>query len=308
MLFGRKKEQAKTALIIDVENGSVATALARLEADGSLRLMQESRRHLPVRHGRSLDDLSKGVIGSLSDMIKKVSEFASLARHQAEDPSIGHVSNISVFLSPPWGNPNLKTGKPDFLSHMQGEIVREVSPYFDAQPKFFTGAGAAAAGMRGMLPFEDKYLLCIVTHEMTELLLVHNGAVVGHASVPHGMNLPLRTLKAHGNLSDAEARSALNLLHLDEPLSHAADHYAKEFKNAAQHLFGAGAAPERVWVISPAGEYFARTLGHESLSDLFPEGGVVRTLKPLHAAKHLDLGESRDMGLILAALYVRYTH
>lgn len=307
MLFGRKKETGKTALIIDIESGSVASALARLEKDGSLRLLSESRRHLPIRHGRSAEDLAKSALDALAHMMKKVSEYASALRHEAHDPTLGNVASVSVFLSPPWGNPNLKTGVPNFISHIKDSVAREVSPYFNVSPKFFTGAGAAAASMGALLPYEGKYLLCIVTHEMTELLLVHNGAVVGHASVPQGMNLPLRTLKSHGALSDAEARSALTLLHLEEPLAHAREHYAREFKARARDLLSAG-APERVWVISPAGEYFAKTLSHELLSDLFPEGGVVQALKPYHAAKHLDMGQSRDIALILASLYVRYTH
>lgn len=306
MLFGRKKEEGKTVLVLDIESGSVGAALARLNQDGTLRLMSEMRTHSPIRHTRSAEILAKDALGMLGNSVKKVSEFASTLRHGAEDPSLGRVSGISVFMSPPWGKPNLQTGTPDFVPHMKDMIRKELSPYFDITPNFYTGAGAASAAMRALLPYEDKYLLCIVTHEMTELLLIYNGAVAGHATIPHGINLPLRTMKSHGNLSDAEARSALHLGHLEEPLLHATESYAKEFKGAARELLDMY-APERAWVISPMGEHFAKTLSHDSLSDLFPQGGVARALKPHHASKHIDMGLSRDLFLILEALYVRYT-
>jgi hypothetical protein len=306
MLFGRKqKTEGKTVLVLDIENGSVGSALARMRADGSLTILDETRQHMPIRGGRSADGLAQETQKLVREATVRAAEFASRLR-QGPEPSLGVVNNISVFMSPPWGKPNLETGKPDFVPHMKDLLVQETSPYFDASLNFYTNAGAATQGMRALSPYEDKYLLCIVTHEMTELLLIYNGAVVGHASMPHGMNLPLRTLKTHGGLSDAEARSALTLRHLTEPLSSATEHYAHEFKNAARDLLDTY-VPQQVWVVSPAGEYFARALSHESLEGLFPQGGRVAAVRPKHFEQHLPGSSSQDLFLILEALYLRYT-
>lgn len=306
MLFGRKQDEGKTVLILDIESGSVGSALARLAPDGSLTLLGEFRKHMPIRQGRNVEALAEDTAKLAGEAIERMSELAARLRHQTTSPELGIVGDISIFMAPPWGKPNLSTGTPDFVPHMQSMLVREASPYFETSPRFFSSAGAATHSLRGLLPYEDKYLLCIVTHEMTELVLIYNGSVVGHATVPHGMNLPLRTLKSHGALSDAEARSALGLQHLHEPLSAATEAYTNEFKGAARELFDIY-SPERVWVVSPAGDFFARTLSHDSLSALFPQGGIVRALMPHHAQQHLDAQGSRDLFLILEALYVRYT-
>ncbi len=309
MLFGRGKKiqekEGKTVLILDIESGSVGSALARLGPDGSLKLLGEFRKHMPIRPHRGAESLAAETRELLQEAMVRMSELAARLRNGG-NPSMGVVSNISTFMSPPWGKPNLANGTPDFVPHMQEVLLQEASPYFDAPAQFFTHAGAAAQGMRALTPYEDKYLLCLVTHEITELVLVHNGVVAGHATIPHGMNLPLRTLKTHGGLSDAEARSALHLRHPEGPLGSSSEHYAKEFKSAAKELFDAY-APDRVWIVSPAGEYFARALSHRHLSELFPQGGVVRALRPAQIHKHLGSPGGQDLFLVLDALYLRYT-
>lgn len=305
MLFGRAKPKGKTVLILDIESGSVGAALARVGDDGALSLLGEYRRHLPVRSVRGAGLLAADIEKLAAEAIMRMSELAARLRTEGSEPSAGEVSQAAIFMAPPWGKPNLELGKPEFVPHLTEVLQREVSPYFEVPTNFYTNAGAATAGVRTLAPHEDKFLLCIVTHEMTELLLINNGAVAGHATIPHGINLPLRTLKAHGGLSDAEARSALSLGHLHEPLASATQHYNDEFRSAASELFRSY-APQNVWVISPMGEHFARSLSHESLSDLFPEGGVVRALRPHHAQGHLAAPHT-DLFLILEAIFIRYT-
>ena len=300
MLFGRdKKSDSKTVLILDIENGSVGSALIKLEPGKAPGFLGSWREHMPVHAARGAE--------SLAEETRKIIS-ALLPRLSLEAVRNGGVSEVAVFMSPPWGRPNLESGRPDFVPHLQEMLAREASPYFGGPLNFYTSAGAAAQGLRALLPYEDKYLLCVVTHEMTELLLIYNGAVAGHASMPHGVNLPLRTLKTHGGLSEPEARSLLRLGHgggAARALDSSTEYYAEEFKNAARELLDAY-VPQQVWVVSPAGEYFARALSHESLSDLFPQGGVVRALRPRHFEQHLP-GSPQDLFLILEALYLRYT-
>jgi len=271
--------------------------------EGSATSLQgQWRAHAPLRPGRNVEALAEDIKRLVREAAAKLSELSARLR-QAGNLS-AKVSSVAVFMSPPWGRPNLDLGQPEFVPHMQEALVHELSPYFEVPPQFYTGAGAGVQGLRAMAPFEDKFLLCIVTHETTELLLVSNGAVAGHATIPHGMNLPLRTLRAHGGLSDAEARSALLLQHPHEPLAAAGEQWAQEFLGAGRELFDAW-APQRVWVVSPAGEYFARILSSEQLASLFPQGGVVRTLLP-HHARDLIHSPGQDIFLILQALYVQY--
>lgn len=309
MLFGRdNKSKAKTVLILDIESGSVGAALARRDADNTLHILEETRTHLPVRLERSAQALAADIERLSRETITHISRQATDA---------GGVDNIAVFMAPPWGKPNLTAGAPDFALPMQTMLRRELSPYFASPASFYTNAGAAVQGMRAISPYEDKYLLCIVTHEMTELLLVHQGAVVGHATIPHGLNLPLRTLRTHGGLSEAEARSALKLGHLTEPLGRsswpmgealasATETFATEFLAAGRELFE-GYAPERVWVVSPAGDYFARALSHHALDELFVQGGTVAALRPHHVQAHLPNAGSQDLFIILEALFVLYS-
>ncbi|MEK7109271.1 MAG: hypothetical protein AAB919_02440 [Patescibacteria group bacterium] len=285
-------------LILDIESGSIGAALVR-----SNEFIKTWREHLPLRATRDVGLLAAETEKVIQNLLPAIS---------LEAVHSGEVSNISVFMSPPWGKPNLETGRPDFVPHLQDMLRRESGAYFDLPLNFYTGAGAAAQAMRVISPAEDKYLVCIVTHEMTELLLVYNGAVAGHATIPHGINLPLRTLRTHGGLSDAEARSLLRLghqgqaaHHLHDTLSSATEHYAQEFKSAARELFDAY-APERVWVISPMGEYFARALSQSNLADLFPQGGTVSALRSHHLEPHHPAAVEHDLFLILEALYVRY--
>jgi hypothetical protein len=298
MLFGRpKKEEAKTVLIVDIEGGSVAAALARRAADGSLAILNERRLTMPLRPHRSAEALASEAQKLLERLLPEMSALAL---------RFGGASSVDVFLSPPWGKPNLESGTPDFVPHMQESVRRHLSPYFAHTPQFHTSAGAALGGLRAAVPAESDYLLCIVTGEMTELLHLHDGAVVGRASMPHGVNLPLRTLHSHAGMSGAEARSALKLGHPAEPLAAATESYAHELFATGRDLFDTR-APKRVWVVSSLGDYFARALSHHTLNDLFHQGGVVSALRPGHAAHLIPGASGRDLFLILETLFLLYS-
>ena len=287
--------------MLDVESGSVGSALVRLEPNEAPHIISEFRAHGRIPPTRSAEILADSIERLAREAFIKASEVAARLRHSGHG-ALGTVSSIETFLSPPWGRPNLAAGRPDFLPHMQERLQREAQILFDTPMSFYTAAGAATGGLRAVAPFENDYLLCIATHEMTELLRIHNGQVVGHATIPHGINLPLRTLRTHAGLTQNEARRAMGSGH--EALSPAAEHFANEFREIAPELF-AGRAPERAWVVSHAGDFFAKVLSHESISDLFPEGGIVRALAPHHAHQKLK-SPSQDVFLTLEALFIGY--
>ena len=142
---------------------------------------------------------------------------------------------------------------------------------------------------------------------MIELLLLQRGVVVGRATIPGGRHLLLRTLKSHGGLTDAEARSALHLqsAHIEEPLSSAAAHFVRAFKDAARDLlFHASVRSVYIVVEEPLGEWFAKILGGEPLQEVFPEGGVVRALRTHHLQPYIGSHARPDLFLMLETLYV----
>ena len=54
MLFGRKKAPEKTILTLDVEQGSVGSALVRISPNEPPRIFGEFRTHLPLGDTRRL--------------------------------------------------------------------------------------------------------------------------------------------------------------------------------------------------------------------------------------------------------------
>src|SRR5581483_5278114 len=122
---------------------------------------------------------------------------------------MGNLSGASVFLSAPWGTPDLSAGRPQFLSPMQLSLSGEVEGYTGLQSRFFTGADVAAFGAKRLT--REPMLLCIIRGETTELILLGEKNVEGYATIPTGFFTVLRTLRAHGGLSDSEVRSAFLL-------------------------------------------------------------------------------------------------
>jgi hypothetical protein len=164
-------------------------------------------------------------------------------------------------------------------------------------------------GVRSFYPNEPEVLVLSVNGEVSELLLVENGHVVGHATAPIGLGTVLRTLKSHAGLSQEEARSALRLNHPSEAMHSAAAHFADEFKEAARELWqGRGRGTVLVLAHEPGTEWFARALSHRSLADLFPQGGVVRALRASHVAPYVGSRGTPDAHLYLNALYASAAH
>ena len=187
-----------------------------------------------------------------------------------------------------------------------GEIAA-IAP--DAKISFHTGADAAAFSLNIFNPGKT-FLLGTVRGEILEMLLLGAGAQ-GYATIPIGSRTVLRTLKTHAGFSDAEARSYFALAASAggqrEPLEAAQRHFVEEFAGTAQMLLQRAPA-EGIFVIAeePAGEWFARALGNDdSLAALFPNGGVVRALKPQHFAAYVAAHKPQsDIFLLLEALFI----
>ncbi len=305
MFLGSKKPEGKTVLLLDVENGSVAAALARLEPEREPRIFGAMRKALPISHSVSSSALALGISHAAREVLQHASTVAARVRGNDKLAHVGEISKADIFLSAPW------TTFEDGWSHeeeLSAGLSGAVEEYFgDTGIHTHPFGKALASTTHALFPSNETLLFSTVTGEVTELLLLRGGVVVGRATIPGGRHLILRTLKSHGGLSFAEARSALHLqpAHAAESLSSAAAHFVREFKDAARELL-LNASVRSVYVVveEPLGEWFAQALGGESLEELFPEGGVVRALRTHHLRPYVTSPAQADLFLMLETLYV----
>ncbi len=302
----------KTVLILDVENSSAGSALAQIEQYKQPKLFGEMRSHAPLGSRVTGALLSSNIKKAAANAIQHASEVAARMRLHPKTTSLGHIGSIAVFLAPPWGKPNLDRGKPDFMPEMSQYLRGELGAVFDDTPvSFYTSAGATAFGVRSLFA-PEPCLVCTITGEVSELMRMDGGeGVRAHATFPSGYNALLRTLRAHGGLSEQEARSAARLpfgmRHIREPFRAAAGEFAGHFKNAVKELLSPGDILRvRVIGAEPSGEWFARALAaDESLAELFPDGGEVRALRSYHLTRYIEAhAEVPDLLLMLDALFV----
>lgn len=308
MLFGSKPKE-KTALIVDVESGSVGSGLVHL-TDEAPKLFGEHRVYTHVPAGRDSKALLQLIDRAAGETIAHASEVAARLRQQEVTKNLGTINHVSFFLAPPWGMPNLKEGKPSFFESIKRVLHNYVDAHFGNTPvHFHTHAGAIVRGMKSLFDAPGYTLLCSVHGEVAELTLLKDGKVAGHGTMPMGTHSFIRTLKTHADISDREARSILALGSHDdyhEPLAAASNHFRDLFRSTGEPLFG-GYPVERVFIFSrgPEAEMFARALSDESLGDLFPGGGTIRVLKPQHFTPYIEgHAENPDLGLILNTLFV----
>ncbi len=80
MLFWGKKSPDKTILILDVENGSVGSALVRLSPDKQPKLFGEARFNTPLGMSRSGEKLSKDIEEAAREALRNASEVAARIR------------------------------------------------------------------------------------------------------------------------------------------------------------------------------------------------------------------------------------
>lgn len=318
MVFGKKKKDAeKTALLVDVENGSVGAALVRLSARSAPKLFAETRIALPLLRTRDTHMLAKEVARALDAALTNVSEVAARVRSHHTLQSHGEVARVAVFVSPPWAELCLD-GAAVCVPHMQSNIDSAVRSMFGDIPRTLHPFGTAAAhGAVALFPHQAPTLLCVVSHELTELLLIAANRLAAYATVPSGSHMFVRTLVAHGGVSPEEALSLVRLAGLTpvhtaaEALATAGAQFADTLADAASDLLLHNPAT-RVLVVAPEPvvEWLARSLStHTSLADIFPQGTTVQAIRPHHAQPFIAAHAPRpDLPLMLEALFVDASH
>ncbi len=305
-LFGQKKPEGKTLLLLDIENGSVGSALVHLEPDQPLKLFGEKRAHLRVLPTRDSQSLLTEIRTGVRQVAEHVAHLAASLRQHNTTEHIGGISRAAIYLGAPWGQPDLASGNPNFVGRMRDIVSHELNSLGNMPYSFFTATGGVLGGASRVLPNDDTYLLCIVGSEVTELLLVHNNSSSGYATLPLGTHTLVRTMRAHG-FSDAEAHSAMRLSpDHTEPMLAAQKHFAHEFEATVAPLLQ-HAPVRRVWVVSRGelGEWFAKALSNSAnIASLFPQGGEVRVLRAAHIAPYMTVhAHEPDLLLGLHALH-----
>lgn len=319
MFFGTKKPERETVLLLDVESGSVGAALALLARGEQPKMFGEVRITLPIVYHHGSAALVPQIERAAREALVHSARVAANLRTNDKVSGLGEVSRAAVFLSAPWGAPNLADGKQTFHASLQKSLSEEIKGYLGVGAEYYTGADSAAYCLQRLLP-REPLLVCVVKGETAELLLMGEQGVLGYATLPSGLNTVLRTLKSHGGMTDAETLSILALAahpHTPayEPLEASAQHFVEEFAGAAQHLLARECGQENasgIFVIAPesTGDWFARALGaDESLGAYFPQGGTVRALRAHHLAPHVS-GHLNlpDLHLLLDALFVGGKH
>ncbi len=322
-LFGRKREEGSTVLVLDVENGSVAASLVRLSPTHLPKMFGEVRRAIPLQATHDTDALARLTHDAAISALAHVAQVAARVRAHSTLSAVGHVDSAYIFLSPPWGALTLNDRELQphpFVSH----IEKSLESFFGPLPVSLQPFGLMAANtVPIILPSDDHCLIMTVSGEVTEIILLENAGshlrIVGHATLPLGKHFPLRTLLTHGGISLAEAYSAMRLhamrttkeegdpSHALEALHAAGEHVASEFGSVANELLQHAPA-RRIIVVGeePSGEWFARSLvTSNELSKLFPDSGEVRAVRSAHVLPHVGVHAARpDLPLLLEVLFV----
>ncbi len=314
-MFGAKKGSTKNSrhnvLLLDIENSSVGVALAHLQQGGAPILFGEHRVHLSMPQTLRGASIAKQIERAVHSAFERISLMAAKLRSNGSTAQRGEFTGVNVFLSAPWGVPNLAANAPRFLSQMQTYIAGEVSAFAPDIPlNFYTTADASVHGsaLRGQ---EGITLVVIVRGEITELILLGRERALGYGTLPIGSRSIYRTLQTHAGLTLAEVPAVLSLSHqplniYSEPLSAASRHMLEHVAPGLEALTHGG-TPSGILVVAeqPIAEWFARMLeGDESLEALFTPEATIRTLSAHHAARHLGGHDARpDLHLSLGALF-----
>src|SRR3990167_7759665 len=93
------KKPPTTALILDIENGSVGSCLVKLAPGQAPQLFGEARTAVPLMDTRSAASLSRAVEHAASESLLHASEVAARLRHHAG--ALPPVSKVVIFMAAP---------------------------------------------------------------------------------------------------------------------------------------------------------------------------------------------------------------
>lgn len=314
-MFGKKKAAAtgakgSTVLVLDVESGSVASALLRLSPSGNPAFLAYERQEMPLSPTVHSAKISLSLEQTLRHSLLYISEVAARMRTHAPELGYGNLSSAVVFLAAPWGVPNLTVRASEYVPGIRDYIKEQIQAAVgNIQVTFYTSADSIAYGSRVLGKHEDT-IVASLRGELLELLLLNATGPRGYGTVPLGSRSVLRTLQTHGALTTHEARSMLALTqhhdHSYEPLLAAGRHLSGHFADGAALLLPANQATSILVVGERAlGDWFAKHIAEDPrVTELFSEDSTVEALHPRHMSSLVEVGRVNDPFMLLEGLFV----
>ncbi len=313
MALFSKKGSGKTIALVDIESGSVGAALARLSPREAPKLFGEARIRIPLLNTRNAEALAREIERATDEALMHLSTVATRIRNHETLSDQGEIERAAIFFSAPWAAMHLSGGSADFVEPVLNSAHLSLRSTLGEIPTSFHPLGTVAAhGSVVLFPESGAVLLCIVSAEVSELLVVSNNRALGHATVPVGSHALVRTLISHAGMSPAEAYSFIGLPRgsghaYHEPLIAAEDDFALEIEDAARDLSGLVPLSGIIVVASePTAEILARALARSSsLAEIFPQGGTVRAARSSHVMPYIAAhAKNPDLHLMLEALFI----
>ena len=309
-MFGKKKTPG-TIAVLDVESGSVASALVSLSKKENPQLLGQERKLLSPRGPVAASVLLKEIEKEIEHSLGRLSGIsARLQEHQGS----GEIGRVAVFLHAPWTSVSIgERAKADAHDATLSQL-RGPSGVLGVPVTFHAFATTTTPIVHGLFGRPAESLVISIGGEVAELSLLKNGGIAGYATVPVGINTVLRTLEAHSGVSRHEAASILSLSRSKrdhawaEALAAGAAAISRELRSGAGDLLTSGGGAQQIFVISrePNADFFARALTEEeSMHDLFAPGSTVRAVLARHAAPYLSVQPIKpDVALMLESLFV----
>lgn len=310
-LFAGTKTAEKTVMLVDIENGSAGAALARLSPHQAPKIFGEVRKRIPLLKTHDSSLLAKEIEKTAKEVLQHAHEVAARVRTHDRLSSLGQTTHALVFLHAPWAHVQFEeSGKASVAAaeHMLESLrSMHLATAYDIPLSFHAFSTATAPLLPSVYQISEDTLICIVSSEIVELILVSEGLVMGYATIPFGTRTLIRTLKTHADMSEAEAYSVLKLTQGGdtEALAAAKEHLVREFVDTAPALLKDSYA-NHVMVVAhePFGKWFGRALTHEAVGELFNNGGSIRTVASSHISSHIAThAVVPDISLMLAALF-----
>lgn len=315
-LFSRPS--GHTTLIVDIENSSVATALATFSSKTPPQLYAENRVFLPVSIHMSAEQIAKKVHTALEEALSYTSKAAATLRQDPLRAPLGNIQSAHLFFGAPWVTTTFEQNRFRFLfepemlyqAHQSTQTIVGERPIVS-----HPFARSATHGISLLTPAPS--ILCSLTGEVLEVLLVADGTLQARATTPAGTHTAIRTISSHSHISLVEATSALQLhthnapfpIHR-EPIKTSEEHVMRHFVDILEELLLEKEA-ENIFVVTPTpfDDWFARAVvANPGVSQLFPRGGTTRILRSKHFKDHITLHSPvSDIPLLLNTLYLQ-TH
>lgn len=144
--------------------------------------------------------VSSDVSSTMPLEIEKTAVSLRLNEYRAESLSDSFVTSVDVTLA-----------TTNSFSSLHDALVKLAQSFPHSTTTFHSFGLPASHALQVLKPDISDALLLDIGAEVTEVLQMKHGALVGRATAPVGSNLYLRTLKTHADMGAAEADSALKL-------------------------------------------------------------------------------------------------